>query len=73
MSKSLVAQSLDTDTANILTAKEAAVVLEIQHRSVLKAVGRGTLVGIKAGNQWYLTREDVEKYKERHSGYRNGR
>jgi len=65
MSKSLVAQSLNTEPANILTAKEAAVILGIRHRSVLKAVSRGTLVGIRAGNQWYFEIGQVNQYKTR--------
>ena len=68
MTKLLVAQVLNIEPDNILTAKEAAVMLGIQHPSVLKAISRDTLPATKAGSQWYLTVEDVEQYKVSRDG-----
>lgn len=63
--KTLIASLVGISTDEILTPQEAAEILGIQHRSVLKALERGTLNGIKVGDRWYMKRESVYVYRDR--------
>jgi excisionase family DNA binding protein len=62
MTKTLVAQLLQVKDDDILTAKEAAELLGIQHGSALKAAERGGLEGMLVGRTWFFTRAQVEAY-----------
>ena len=65
MSKALVAIVFEVDEADVLTAKEAASMLGIQHASALKAAERETLRGQKVGSMWFFVRTDVEQYRSK--------
>lgn len=62
--KKLIADKLGIPEEDVLTAKEAAGMLDIQHRSVLKAMSRGRLEAGQVGGRRYTTRQAVEQYKE---------
>jgi excisionase family DNA binding protein len=72
MTKALVARLLEVDEKDILTAKEAAKILGIQHGSALKAAERGGLEGMLVGRTWFFMRTQVENYRTRryYSKYR---
>jgi excisionase family DNA binding protein len=48
--------------AERLTTKEAAEKLAIHWRSVVKAIHRGTLKAEKHGRDYFITREEVDRY-----------
>lgn len=66
MTKDIVARALGVSPSAICTAEEAARMLGIQHRSVLKAAERGTLKGTNVGRMWYFTIVEIETYRRQY-------
>ena len=46
-----------------LSTTEAADLLGIGPRAVVKAIARGALPGTRVGNRWRVSREDVQHYR----------
>ncbi len=47
-----------------LSSTQAADLLGVTSRAVVKAIDRGALQGARVGNRWRISREDVEHYRE---------
>lgn len=66
MTKTIIAQYLNADPADILTTAEAAAILGNTARAVTAAWKRGALVGVKMGESkgapLYFKRQDVAAY-----------
>jgi excisionase family DNA binding protein len=60
----LIAKALGIGVGDVLTAKEAAELLGIRHRSVIKAISRGRLMARQVGRMWYTTAHAVEEYRK---------
>ena len=50
----------------LLTTKEAAALLGIHWRSVVKAIHRGTLKAEKRGRDYFIEQADIEAYADLH-------
>jgi excisionase family DNA binding protein len=59
----------------MLTAVEAAALLGVTRRQVVKLIGEGKLRATRFGNAWAIERESVEEYAAtaRQVGYPKGR
>ena len=47
-----------------LSSTQAADLLGVTPRAVVKAIDRGLLLAIRLGNRWRISREDLEHYRE---------
>jgi excisionase family DNA binding protein len=45
-----------------LTVTQAAELRGISRQAVLESIGRGTLKATKVGNQWLISRKDLERF-----------
>jgi excisionase family DNA binding protein len=58
---------------NLLTVKEASVLLARSERFVLDELRRKNLVGSRYGGGWRIDSRDLEKYVEAHKNVRSVR
>ena len=49
-------------TENPIDAKEAAKMLGVTSRTVVRLVERGEIAGFKVGDVWRFYREDIQRY-----------
>lgn len=49
-------------TSDLITAEEAARILRVNPHTVYRALRAGTLPGGKVGNQWRISRTDLETH-----------
>lgn len=49
-------------TENPIDAKEAAKMLGVTSRTVLRLVERGEIAGFKVGDVWRFYRKDIQQY-----------
>lgn len=52
-------------TNELIDTAEAAQILDVTPRWVRDLIERGDLPAQRVGNQWVLTRQDVEDYKQK--------
>ncbi len=50
----------------MLTVEEVARILNVSEASIRRWLRKGTLAGVQAGDQWRVSREDLEEYIRRH-------
>jgi excisionase family DNA binding protein len=52
----------------IFTVDEVAEILRLNRRTVLNLLQNGELVGFRAGRQWRIKREELERFTEQQGG-----
>lgn len=52
----------------MLTTQQAADLLGVSRQAVQRAIKRGTMAAEKIGRDYFLTREAIEDYREKHLG-----
>jgi|GEM_PF-1488593 excisionase family DNA binding protein len=68
MSDHLPSPSIAQALAGVLTTGDAARELRLSQDRVMRLLNQGALGGVRWGNRWFLTSEDVSAFREQRYG-----
>jgi len=68
MSEQISSPSMAQVLSGVLTTGDAARALQLSQDRVTRLLNQGTLGGIRWGNRWFLTADDIEAFREQRYG-----
>jgi len=68
MSEPISSPSMARFLAGVLTTSDAARALHLSQDRVTRLLNQGMLGGIRWGNRWFLTADDIEAFREQRYG-----
>jgi len=68
MSEPISSPSMAQVLSGVLTTGDAARALHLSQDRVTRLLNQGTLGGIRWGNRWFLTANDIEAFREQRYG-----